>query len=76
MSSLTLSPLQKMVGSTPTDLWNDSCSISDLRYSIEHGAVGATSNPTIVFGVMQQEYGDWKDRIQQLFGERSSWTDA
>ncbi|HYO93289.1 MAG TPA: transaldolase family protein [Polyangiaceae bacterium] len=76
MSSPTLSPLQKMVGSTPTDLWNDSCSISDLRYSIEHGAVGATSNPTIVFGVMQQEYGDWKDRIHQLFSERSSWTDA
>jgi transaldolase len=65
-----------MVGSTATDLWNDSCGISDLRYSIEHGAVGATSNPTIVFGVMQQEIGDWKERIAQLFVERSSSTDA
>jgi transaldolase len=65
-----------MVGSTDTDLWNDSCGISDLRYSIEHGAVGATSNPTIVFGVIQQEIGDWKERIAQLFMEHSSSTDA
>jgi transaldolase len=76
MSSVTLSPLQKMVRSTATDLWNDSCGITDLRYSIEHGAVGATSNPTIVFGVLQQEFGDWKDRVGQLFVERSASTDA
>ncbi len=76
MSTPTPSPLQRMVASTATDLWNDSCSIKDLRYSIEHGAVGATSNPTIVFGVMQQEFGDWKDRVAQLFVERSTSTDA
>jgi transaldolase len=39
---------------TPTDFWNDSCSIEELSYAIEHGAVGATSNPTIVLAVLNK----------------------
>ena len=30
------SPLHKMVSTTPTCLWNDSCSIEELSYSIGH----------------------------------------
>jgi len=45
------SPLHKMTQTTPTCLWNDSASIDELTYSIEHGAVGATCNPVIVLGV-------------------------
>ena len=51
------SPLHKMTQTTPTCLWNDSASIEELTYSIEHGAVGATCNPVIVVGVLKKEMG-------------------
>ncbi len=69
------SPLHKMVCTTPTELWNDSCAVGELRYALEHGATGATTNPTIVVGVVQQEYADWKDRIAELFATNSGWTE-
>ena len=49
------SPLYEMTQTTPTCLWNDSASIQELTYSIEHGAVGATCNPVIVLGVLKKE---------------------
>ncbi|HSZ02938.1 MAG TPA: transaldolase family protein [Terriglobales bacterium] len=63
------SPLHKMTQTTPTCLWNDSASISELKYSIEHGAVGATCNPVIVLGVLKKELQVWKDRIRALIKE-------
>lgn len=64
------SPLHEMTQSTPTCLWNDSASIQELTYSIEHGAVGATCNPVIVLGVLKKEMNLWKDRINQVIKER------
>jgi transaldolase len=64
-----LSPLHEMTQSTPTCLWNDSASIAELSYSIEHGAVGATCNPVIVLGVLKKEMAVWKDRIGMLIEE-------
>lgn len=63
------SPLHEMTQTTPTSLWNDSASIQELTYSIEHGAVGATCNPVIVAGVLKKEMSQWKDRIQALIRE-------
>jgi len=60
------SPLHEMTQTTPTCLWNDSASIQELTYSIEHGAVGATCNPVIVLGVLKKEMPEWKDRILKL----------
>jgi transaldolase len=60
------SPLHQMTQTTPTCLWNDSASVEELRYSIEHGAVGATCNPTIAVTVLKQEMAVWKPRIQEL----------
>jgi transaldolase len=60
------SPLHEMTQVTPTCLWNDSASIQELSYSIEHGAVGATCNPVIVVGVLKKEMASWKDRIRAL----------
>ena len=54
MSSASTSPLLQMVTTTPTDYWNDSCSIEELTYGIEHGAVGATTNPQIVVMVLKE----------------------
>ena len=69
------SPLHEMTQSTPTCLWNDSASIQELTYSIEHGATGATCNPVIVLGVLQKEMSQWKDRIQALIQERPRATE-
>jgi transaldolase len=51
---------------TDTDYWNDSCSIHELGYAIERGAVGATSNPTIVGEVLGKEMDLWRERIAEL----------
>src|SRR5260370_6919196 len=69
------SPLYEMTQTTPTCLWNDSASIQELTYSIEHGAVGATCNPVIVLGVLKKEMSLWKDRISSLIEERSTATE-
>jgi transaldolase len=69
------SPLHEMTQTTPTCLWNDSASIQELTYSIEHGAVGATCNPVIVLGVLKKEMSLWKDRIRSLIDERSTATE-
>ncbi len=60
------SPLLQMTQTTPTCLWNDSASIEELTYSIEHGAVGATCNPVIAVSVLKKEMPFWKSRIQAL----------
>jgi transaldolase len=69
------SPLHEMTQTTSTCLWNDSASIQELTYSMEHGAVGATCNPVIVLGVLKKEMGSWKDRIRALIEERASATE-
>lgn len=63
------SPLHQMTSTSKTALWNDSCSIQELSYSIEHGAVGATCNPVIVVEVLKKEMHLWKERIGQLIRE-------
>jgi transaldolase len=55
MEEIDKSPLFLMAKNTPTQYWNDSCSIEELTYAIERGAVGATSNPTIVLNVLKKE---------------------
>lgn len=75
------SPLHEMTQCTPTCLWNDSASLPELSYSIEHGAVGATCNPVIVLTVLKTDLNSWKGRIQALIEknpaateERIGWT--
>jgi len=69
------SPLHETVSAYPTDFWNDSCSIGELTYAIDHGAVGATSNPTIVEQVLNQERHLWQDRIYELIADNPTWSD-
>jgi transaldolase len=64
------SPLSQMSETTPTRLWNDSASIQELTYSLEHGCVGATCNPVIVLDVLRKEMHLWKDRILELIASR------
>jgi transaldolase len=69
------SPLHEMTQSTATCLWNDSASVQELSYSIQHGAIGATCNPVIVLGVLKKEINDWKGRIQALIQELPTATE-
>jgi transaldolase len=69
------SPLHETVTTTATDYWNDSCSLEELRYAIEHGATGATSNPTIVGEVLQKEMPLWRDRIGDLIAANAEATE-
>ncbi|MBZ5683558.1 MAG: transaldolase family protein [Acidobacteriia bacterium] len=64
-----------MTQSTPTCLWNDSASVEELSYSIQHGAVGATCNPVIVLGVLKKEINEWKSRIHALIRELPTATE-
>jgi len=69
------SPLHKMTQTTSTCLWNDSASVQELKYSIEHGAVGATCNPVIVLGVIKKDLQLWKARISALAKELPTATE-
>lgn len=69
------SPLHETVATTVTDYWNDSCSIEELTYAIGHGAVGATTNPTIVRQVLDQEMDLWAARIHEIIEENPRWSE-
>lgn len=71
----TLSPLQQ-TAATATDIWNDSCAVDELKYAIEHGAVGATANPTIVTDVWKQDPARWARRVRELAAEREGATEV
>ncbi len=64
-----LGPLHRTVSTTVTDLWNDSCAADEVTDAIAHGAVGATTNPTIVLEVLRKEMPRWRGRILELARE-------
>jgi len=76
MTNGPLSPLKQMSSTTSTDYWNDSCSIQELSYGIEHGAVGATTNPVIVLGVLKKEMHLWRERIPRIAEENPTWSET
>ena len=63
------SPLHEMTQTTPTCLWNDSATLTELTYSMEHGGVGATCNPVIVLDALRKEAHLWNARICDLAEE-------
>jgi transaldolase len=67
--------LAETVATTATDYWNDSCSVEELTYAIANGAVGATSNPTIVGEVLKKEMHLWRDRIGELIAANPAATE-
>ncbi len=70
------SKLHQTVSEFPTDYWNDSCSVEELGYAIENGAVGATTNPNIVVNVLKKEMHLWETRIRELFVENPAWSEG
>jgi transaldolase len=76
MATTHLTPLHLTAGIGATDYWNDSCSMEELTYAIENGAVGATSNPSIVIAVLKKELPIWKPRILQLIADNPTWSEV
>lgn len=70
------SALHQTVSTTNTDYWNDSCSATELAYAMKHGAVGATSNPSIVLSVLKQEIDIWKPRILEVINDNPEWSEV
>ena len=76
MSQKYKSKLHETVSRFPmTDYWNDSCATEELKYAIDNGAVGATTNPVIVGEVLKKEMPAWSDRINQLIKENPEGTE-
>ncbi|MDR1509407.1 MAG: hypothetical protein LBS53_07185 [Synergistaceae bacterium] len=69
------SPLEEMSKTTPTQFWNDNCSIGDLTFAMEHGAVGATTNPVIVGQVLEAEFDAYSHQIKELIEENPHATE-
>lgn len=76
ITAATASPLAKMVETTPTDYWNDSCAVAELEYAVERGATGATSNPTIVGEVMKKEKDHWVPRVREIAAQHPRWSEV
>jgi transaldolase len=70
-----LGPLHEMAETTPTDYWNDSCSIPELVYALERGAVGATTNPVIVKNVLEKEFATYEELIYKLIKDMPDATE-
>lgn len=60
------SPLHQMANTTNTEFWNDSCAIEEIKYAIEYGAVGATTNPVIVGDVLKKNMECYVDGINEM----------
>jgi transaldolase len=69
-------PLLRTVRDRPTEIWNDSCAVAELEWSIARGATGATSNPTIVGDVLKAEHDAWVPRIRELAAANPTWTET
>jgi transaldolase len=69
-------PLAIMARTTKTEYWNDSCAVAELEYAVARGAVGATSNPTIVGEVLKKEGDVWRRRIREIARERPNASDV
>jgi transaldolase len=76
MTETGSSPLRQTVALGGNDYWNDSCSVEELRYAIAHGAVGATTNPTIVLGVLRKELAVWREPLLKIVQENPTWTEV
>ena len=68
-------PLTKMIKEFSTQFWNDSCSLSELKYAIARGATGATTNPVIVKTVLNTEFASYKNVLKKAITDNVSATE-
>ena len=73
---MTTSPLLTMTETTPTALWNDSSTLSELTTAIGWGAVGATCNPVIALAAIRSDLPRWQARIAEIAADRPTATES
>jgi transaldolase len=64
-------PLLRMSQTTPTRLWNDSATLSELSAAMGWGAVGATCNPVIALAALRSDLPRWQRRIREYAAEHA-----
>jgi transaldolase len=69
-------PLLRMSQTTPTRLWNDSATLSELSAAIGWGAVGATCNPVIAIAALRSDLPRWQRRIREYAEEHASASES
>jgi transaldolase len=69
-------PLLRMSQTTPTRLWNDSATLSELSAAIGWGAVGATCNPVIALAALRSDLPRWQKRIRAYAAEHPSASES
>jgi transaldolase len=69
-------PFLEMTRTTPTRLWNDSATLSELSEAIGWGAVGATCNPVIALAALRSDLPRWRQRIAEHAGEHPTATES
>ena len=69
ISSPNASPLYRTVHGSADRRLERLCSLRELEYAIGNGAVGATTNPSIVLSVLRKEFDAWKGKLRQLIAE-------
>ena len=67
------SPMYLTATTTVTDYWNDSCATDELNYALRNGAVGATTNPSIVLNVLKKEFAAWKEPLARIINDNPTW---
>ena len=73
---MTTSPLLTMTETTPTALWNDSSTLSELTTAIGWGAVGATCNPVIALAAIRSDLPRWQARIAEIAADRPTASES
>jgi len=69
------SPLAEMTNTTPTQFWNDNCSLEDITFAMDHGAVGATTNPVIIGQVLEKDLPKYIPDIKALIAMYPTFTE-
>jgi transaldolase len=69
-------PLLRMTQTTPTRLWNDSATLTELADAIGWGAVGATCNPVIALAALRGDLPRWRQRIREYADEHPTATES
>jgi len=58
--------MQWLSESTRTRWWHDSGDPDELRFSLEHGATGVTTNPVLINAALRARPDFWRERIASM----------
>jgi transaldolase len=76
LATTTAPPLLRMAQETPTRLWNDSATLSELSAAVGWGAVGATCNPVIALAALRSDLPRWRARISDYAADHPTATES